>query len=287
MPRSCVVPTCESSFRKDRNLGYHEFPCDAERRQVWLRNIFGEGPGGKTTKWVPSDKSLVCSLHFTEQDYRATNKLRLLLPTAVPTVFPAHPSCTTTPSVEEVVSRTSKKAVVRGTRARRRQPRPKGTENVKHARGAGKWIASQNNTVLDRHEGAITPRQSEPAVENCDERPSVKDETCQTRRLQATIAVLRGELQTVQCKLDEAEERAHFYENNKDIDCFMRVLDAAAHGDETAVSIMNQVYSFHGEAEFAILGGPAQARPVSMQEPSPLNGTDMLATVGVKLESLH
>lgn len=259
MPRSCVVPTCESSFRKDRNLGYHEFPCDAERRQAWLRNIFGDGPGGKGTKWVPSDKSLVCSLHFTEQDYRASNKLRLLLPTAVPTVFPAYPSSP------------SKRAVVRRTRARRKRPLLKGTVNVKQARGdvdsPDKRIASQNNAALDRHEDVITPRQSEPAVENCDERSSFKDETCRTRRLQATIARLRGELQTLQCKLDEAEERAQFYESNKDVDCFLRLLEAAARGDETAVSIMNQVYSFHGEAEFAILGGPAQARAVSVQEP--------------------
>lgn len=268
MPRNCCVPLCGTNAKKDPHIGYHEFPCDAERREIWLRNISREGPGGKGTKWQPGDRSLVCALHFTKEDYKATNKHRVLLPTAVPTVFPGYPSCMI------------KRAVERGAQARTKRSRPEGTENVKQARrGVAsplKRIASQNDTVLDSRVD------SEPLVENCEESSYSENETLRTssefektavdaketmRRLRARIARLKGELQTLQWKLDEAEERAQYYENNKDIDCFMRLIDAAAHGDESAVSIVNQVYRFHGEAEYAILGGPAQARAMSVQEP--------------------
>ncbi|KAH7978706.1 hypothetical protein HPB49_006403 [Dermacentor silvarum] len=98
MARNCGVPLCSTNASKDPQIRYHEFPINAERRAAWLRNISREGPGGKGTVWQPNDRSLVCALHFTEQDYKKTEKLRILLPTAVPTVFPDYPSYMSTRS---------------------------------------------------------------------------------------------------------------------------------------------------------------------------------------------
>lgn len=92
MPKNCCVPLCASNAKKNPGLSYHEFPSSAERRQAWLTNISRQGSGGKETRWVPSDRSSVCSLHFTENDYKKGTKLRMLLPTAIPTVFPNYPS---------------------------------------------------------------------------------------------------------------------------------------------------------------------------------------------------
>lgn len=94
MPRSCSVPLCYMNPRRDTRraaIKFHEFPCDAERREAWLKNIAREGPLGKGSKWEPSDRSVVCSLHFTENDYKKDTKIKILLPTAVPTVFNRHP----------------------------------------------------------------------------------------------------------------------------------------------------------------------------------------------------
>lgn len=55
---------------------------------------------------------------------------------------------------------------------------------------------------------------------------------------------MKGALQALQEKVDEAEERAQFYENNTDIACFMKVLNGAAQGDKTAEFVRNQVRSF-------------------------------------------
>ncbi|KAH7941300.1 hypothetical protein HPB49_011910 [Dermacentor silvarum] len=98
MPRNCGVPLCSTNASKDPQIRYHEFPINAERRAAWLRNISREGPGGKGTVWQPNERCLVCALHFTEQDYKKTEKLRILLPTAVPTVFPDYPSYMSTRS---------------------------------------------------------------------------------------------------------------------------------------------------------------------------------------------
>ncbi|KAH7940671.1 hypothetical protein HPB49_003536 [Dermacentor silvarum] len=55
---------------------------------------------------------------------------------------------------------------------------------------------------------------------------------------------MKGALQALQEKLDEAEERAQFYENNTDLACFMKVLNGAAQGYKTADFVRNQVRSF-------------------------------------------
>lgn len=41
----------------------------------------------KKSKWVPSDNSLVCSPHFTEDGYKKTTKLRILLTSTIAAVF--------------------------------------------------------------------------------------------------------------------------------------------------------------------------------------------------------
>ncbi|XP_065291816.2 THAP domain-containing protein 11-like [Dermacentor albipictus] len=259
MPRNCCVPLCGTNSRKDPHIRYHEFPCDAKRREAWLRNISREGAGGKGTKWQPTDRSLVCALHFTEQDYKVANKNRVLLQTAVPTVFPGYPSYM------------RKRALLRAALARTERSRPERTENAMKARGdvasPDKRIAVQDDKVLDRREDSepvvekrevSSPSENEPIRTSSEYETTAEGSKETTRRLRAKIARLNRELQTLQRKLDEAEERARVYESNKDIDCFMRLIDAAAHGDETAGSIVNQVYSFHGEAEFGIFPCPSK-----------------------------
>lgn len=85
------VPLRTTNAKKDPGIRY-EFPCDAERRTTWLNNISRQGTAGKGARWEPSDRSLVCSLHFKDEDYKNTTKYKVLLPNAVPTVFPHYPA---------------------------------------------------------------------------------------------------------------------------------------------------------------------------------------------------
>lgn len=242
MPRCCCVPLCRSNAKKTPHVGFHEFPVDVKRREAWLRNISRDGHGGRGTKWMPSDTSLVCSQHFRQQDYKADAKIRILLPNAVPTVFPPYPG---------------KKAVATA----RKRLQPEQTRNhskqVKRASDVASLKYTVNQNGMLQACGTSNRAAAQQAVENGD--GSVKDESCQTpfgfdanettRRLRAKVAHLQEVTRRLQCKLDEAEERAEFYENNKDIDCFMKVIDAAALGDETAEFIVNEVYSFHEDTK--------------------------------------
>ncbi|XP_069695150.1 gastrula zinc finger protein XlCGF53.1-like isoform X3 [Periplaneta americana] len=82
MPKTCCcVPLCA-------NRGGHVFPKDTAVRKKWLLNI-------KREKWTLSKTSVVCSNHFTPDDYisstlRGGNKplQRKLKRDAVPSVFP-------------------------------------------------------------------------------------------------------------------------------------------------------------------------------------------------------
>ncbi|XP_064455101.1 THAP domain-containing protein 1 B-like [Ornithodoros turicata] len=91
MPKNCCVPICTSCARKDPHVKYQEFPCKPDVREAWLKMISREG-AVRGSKWQPCDRSLVCSLHFTEADYKKGVKRKLLLPTAVPSLFEGYPS---------------------------------------------------------------------------------------------------------------------------------------------------------------------------------------------------
>lgn len=242
MPRCCCVPLCKSNAKNTPHVGFHEFPVDAKRREAWLRNISRNGHGGRGPNWTPRDTSLVCSQHFRQQDYKTNAKIRLLLPNAVPTVFPPQPG---------------KKAVP--TARKRFQPEPTRNHNklVKRAGAVASLKFTVNKNGTFQASGSSKRAAAQQAVQNGD--GSVKDESSQTssgsdanettRRLRAKVAHLQEVTRRLQCKLDEAEERAEFYENNKDIDLFMKVIDAAALGDETAEFIVNEVYSFHEDTK--------------------------------------
>ncbi|XP_069671124.1 THAP domain-containing protein 5-like isoform X4 [Periplaneta americana] len=81
----CCVPFCTSNRKKSGGrLSFHEFPCDRERCEKWLKVISRQD-------FVPnsnSPSSVVCSLHFKEEDYCNNGKFRRLKPNVVPTIFP-------------------------------------------------------------------------------------------------------------------------------------------------------------------------------------------------------
>ena len=92
MPNRCCVGGCSNVTSRDISL--HRFPRDDAVKQEWVAQI-------KRTrdKWQgPGPYSLVCSVHFSEECFDPTPKLkeafgcnqqtkRRLLPTAVPTIF--------------------------------------------------------------------------------------------------------------------------------------------------------------------------------------------------------
>ncbi len=65
MPDYCCVPGCKT-------LGTgHRFPAEAELRRRWIVAIKRIDPVTKKL-WQPSKLAVVCSSHFTAEDYNST-----------------------------------------------------------------------------------------------------------------------------------------------------------------------------------------------------------------------
>ncbi len=98
---SCVVPGCKSGYGTSGQLSpgvsRHRFPKDPVKRDEWIKAI-------PRANWQPSKRSVICSLHFEDSDFRTEHhdsntrrdrgelKTRHLKATAIPRVFPNLPA---------------------------------------------------------------------------------------------------------------------------------------------------------------------------------------------------
>jgi len=100
MPDKCCVPGCKSNYEteKENNVSVFMFPKEEKLRQSWLKNI-------PRKDWIPGKRTVVCEKHFErtfiskEESYKDENgiersfprKRPILLPQAIPTLFPNLP----------------------------------------------------------------------------------------------------------------------------------------------------------------------------------------------------
>ena len=87
---NCCVPYCcsSSSYKKDKDVSFYEFPFDSDLCAKWLENILRKD-------FVIHDKSsssVVCNKNFKEEDYVPGLKVRRLAKNAVPSVFDKYPA---------------------------------------------------------------------------------------------------------------------------------------------------------------------------------------------------
>jgi len=86
---ACCVPMCTTMRNrrldaKGEKIPLHEFPKDEETKKRWIKNI-------NKKNWIPKVYNKVCGKHFLETDYKPSVKIKMLNPTAVPTVFESFP----------------------------------------------------------------------------------------------------------------------------------------------------------------------------------------------------
>lgn len=246
MPRNCCVPLCSTNAKKNPAIRYHEFPSDSQRREAWLKNISRQG-SCKGSKWEPNDRSLVCSLHFTEDDYRKNVTLRLLLPSAVPTVFPNYPQYMRNKNGE---ARTKRPRMSRSSDCGE-------SETGRECGGFDESVVASESHALSDYgaEQAFAPEASascesvafiEKACQTTVDLGAFIDEARKTeRRLSAKVARQKAALQKLQSQYDDSREQLQRYEANESIQAFLQVLDAAEEGDKTALFIVNQVSNYN------------------------------------------
>nr|XP_040570891.1 uncharacterized protein LOC121120118 isoform X2 [Lepeophtheirus salmonis] len=96
---TCTVPDCRTGYRSNKNketnskMALHGFPTNIDMINKWKKVI--PRTWEQDGKSININNAVVCSLHFTDNDYRhqsLTNdqplKLRLLKKDAIPSQFP-------------------------------------------------------------------------------------------------------------------------------------------------------------------------------------------------------
>ena len=77
MVKNCCVVGCHNVFKVGRNIKFHRFPKDEERRAKWIAAVRREN-------WTPNDNTWICSQHFVNGE-KSNNPLA---PNYIPTIFP-------------------------------------------------------------------------------------------------------------------------------------------------------------------------------------------------------
>lgn len=80
MPRVCVVKDCPSIENKKIKTTHHRFPrSDRDRAKKWLEKL--------DVRITVSEKSVICGLHFANEDFVDVRGHINLLNTAIPMEF--------------------------------------------------------------------------------------------------------------------------------------------------------------------------------------------------------
>ncbi|XP_063835162.1 uncharacterized protein LOC135084285 isoform X7 [Ostrinia nubilalis] len=77
----CAVLYCKNYSGHTRNVSYHAFPVDPNRRRKWIDAV------RRQNTWIPTKNHCICSIHFAEECYNANStKQRKLHKDSIPTL---------------------------------------------------------------------------------------------------------------------------------------------------------------------------------------------------------
>ncbi|XP_077390734.1 peroxynitrite isomerase THAP4-like isoform X2 [Festucalex cinctus] len=117
MPCRCVAGFC--SNRREDGVSLFRFPRDVGLHEKWTKQV-----QRTREKWTPTPTSVLCSAHFEEESFDPLPALkqslgynvqhkRVLLPTAVPTLFPKSNQKGTTPTATAPVAKHQPAAILK------------------------------------------------------------------------------------------------------------------------------------------------------------------------------
>ncbi|GAB0093490.1 THAP-type domain-containing protein [Sergentomyia squamirostris] len=104
MVRKCVVWYCASSATKTPGVPLHLIPKSVERRKIWVDAISKNT--GREFCLKENALAYVCEKHFLTDDYKSGCLVKVLHPSAVPSVFPGGLPTLTLPDTHETLTAT-------------------------------------------------------------------------------------------------------------------------------------------------------------------------------------
>ncbi|KAL3182567.1 hypothetical protein MRX96_007012 [Rhipicephalus microplus] len=181
----------------------------------------------------------------------------MLLPTAIPTVFPNYPSYMEKPRAPRIRKWPRREVPDGGSSACAKKSARNGPDESRHEDVEPDLFGDQEHVALsgssDGTWDCSLPADSMRQTSSCtDKMPQtdlglkrmIEDAKKTTNRLQRKISRLNKSPQTLQSQHDTVRERLQAFESNKENACFVSVLRAADEGHKTAEFIKNQVSKF-------------------------------------------
>lgn len=220
----CCVPFCKSKRKKGNGdgpkLSFHEFPVNRETSEQWLTVISRKDFAPNTN----SASSVVCGLHFKEDDYSFVGKSRRLKPQAIPSIFPGYPHYKV--PVSKLPRRSLKKYDFPPPKIKRLK-----TLDVPAEETLGECEETRVcscDKAIQTNESSIT-------------RSCVKQTL---NRLRVKTSRFNKAMKTKQAKLDESLHKLKCIESSKVYNALQRVEEAGDAGDLRAKFILEQLLNF-------------------------------------------
>lgn len=107
MPVSCSAYGCKNKrtvLSKHRGITFHQFPKNPALRKAWILAF-------RRMDFKPSNKTVLCSDHFTEADFDRTGQTVRLREGVIPSVFSSFPNHLKRRPVKARSTQTSKRAL--------------------------------------------------------------------------------------------------------------------------------------------------------------------------------
>ncbi|KAM6895787.1 LOW QUALITY PROTEIN: THAP domain-containing protein 6-like [Xenentodon cancila] len=206
MPDFCAAYGCSRERNTETNkqgITFHKFPEDRRSRQAWAAAL---GRTGLVP--APAHGSVICSCHFTPEDFDRTGQSTRLKEGVIPSVFNSPDHLGKVPSTPRL-SGTSQQAAAECLRSRSRSP-------VTGLGGLDRTEALTSVSETDDHQYAFDPVKAKQKLAEAQEKVeelqrSIRNAKDRERRQRKTMKFLLDELGNKDIVTDDLQQKPDFY----------------------------------------------------------------------------
>lgn len=217
MPKSCVAPGCTNHNKMGKEITFHMFPIDKERRSRWIQACKRINADG--SKWDPQSKyTYICSEHFlNKKPSKDSNS-----PDFVPTVFEHNSAVLTGSKRKSTLERYE-----RVTKKKRKDESTTSTADVDYTTTTADSTVTTNNDAMTADDTYLFPEDvfDDTAIVPAAQQPyqsvgvQVDEKTLVEEMNNLSIKILKTERTHLLTKISCLEQQAAFTSFSPEIVC--------------------------------------------------------------------